>query len=519
MTDERPNILFLMADQMSAKALSFYGGAGAKAPNLAALAARGTLFENAYCSFPLCAPSRFAMMAGQLPSKIGAYDNGAEFPSSVPTFVHYLRLLGYETTISGKLHYVGADQLHGFEERLTTDIYPADLGWTAQWRPAGPDSLVPPKKPGSGVGSCDIVNDSGTYARSSQMDYDEEVLAQALQKIYDYARGSKERPLCLKASFTQPHDPYITTREFWDLYEPADIPPPSVPDMAMADRDAHSQELCRHYSIDRFPISPANTQKARHAYFGMISDIDRKVGRILAALEDTGLARNTTVVFTSDHGDMMGERGLWFKKTFFDWAMRIPLIIAAPGGPAGRRVSRPVSHMDLLPTLLEMGGGRPEQAVGPTAGDSLLPDVLGDNGGGERDLVLAEHLDEGTSAPRFMIRKGRHKYVFSKHYPPLLFDLEKDPDELENLAASPALADVVATLEKIAAETWDPEALHREILHNQNMRGLVHAALMRGRWTPWDYQPPYDAASQRYVRHSDKFPDVERRGYLPYGGE
>ena len=426
--------------------------------------------------------------------------------------MHYLRLLGYETTISGKLHYVGADQLHGFEERLTTDIYPADLGWTARWQAPGEHSLVPAKAEGEGVGSCDIVNDAGPYARSMQMDYDEEVFAQGLQKIYDIARSPRERPFFLKVSFTQPHDPYIARREDWDLYAESEIPAPAVPAAA---EDAHSRELMAHYSIDRFPISPENTLKARRAYFAMISDMDRKIGRLLEALAETGLARDTAVVFTSDHGDMMGEHGLWFKKTFYDWAMRVPLIVTPAGGQAARRVTRKVSHLDLLPTLVELAGGRAENIVSGPDGASLLPDVLGD--GGQGDRVLAEHLDEGTRAPRFMIRQGDHKYVASPAYPPLLFDLARDPEEEENLAASPAMAGLVEDFERTLAATWDPAALTEQILDNQRRRALVHAALTRGRWTDWDYAPPY-RAGERLVRHRDDFPEVERRGYLPYAG-
>ncbi len=515
MTDGKSNILFLMADQMGAKALSFINGRGAKAPHLEALAARGTLFENAYCSFPLCAPSRFAMMTGQLPSRIGAYDNGAELPSAIPTFVHYLRLLGYQTCISGKLHYVGADQLHGFEERLTTDIYPADLGWTAQWERTDSDGLIP-KKAGGGSSSGDIVNDSGPYARSMQIDYDEEVFAQGLQKIYDLARAPTKQPFFLKISFTQPHDPYVTPREFWDLHDPDEIPRPAVPDMAMDERDAHSQELCRHYSIDRFPIPPEATQRARRAYFGMIGDIDRKIGRILQALEETGFARNTAVVFTSDHGDMMGERGLWFKKTFFEGAMRVPLILTLPGAEQVARVRANASHLDLLPTLVEIAGGRSSQIMGRPDGVSLLPSVTGTPL--RRDAVLAEHLDEGTSAPRFMVCKGPHKFVFSRRYPAQLYDLERDPDETENLAGSPAMADLVESFERIVAETWDPDGLHEAIVRSQQARGLVHAALTKGRWSSWDHVPAYDA-HDRFVRHRDGFPEVERRGYLPYASD
>lgn len=181
-----PNILFIMADQMAAPALPFHGHPVVKTPNLSRLAAEGVVFDNAYCNYPLCAPSRFALLSGRLPSAIGAFDNAAEFASSVPTFVHYARAAGYRTCLSGKMHFVGADQLHGFEERLTTDVYPADFGWTPDW--------------GNGALAYDwshhmaSVIEAGPCHRSLQIDFDEETAHQAVQKIYDYGRTADEAP-------------------------------------------------------------------------------------------------------------------------------------------------------------------------------------------------------------------------------------------------------------------------------------------------------------------------------------
>jgi choline-sulfatase len=510
MASGHPNILFLMADQMSALALPFYGNAVVRAPNLAALARRSVVFENAYCGFPLCAPSRFAMMAGRLASRIGAYDNGAEFPSSVPTFVHYLRNLGYYTCVSGKLHFVGADQLHGFEDRLTTDIYPADFGWCANWDQGAPGGEVTE----GGVSGPETVTDAGPYARSLQIDYDEEVFARGLQKIYDLARSPRDRPFFLMVSFTQPHDPYVTTREYWDLYDGVEIPPPAVADIPMAARDAHSRELLSHYGLDDRPVSVAAARRARRGYYGMIGDIDAKLGRLLAALADAGLAGDTITLFTSDHGDMMGEHGLWFKKTFFEWAMRVPLIIGGVDGCAPRRVARNVSLLDLLPTLVELAGGGPDEIAGDIDGRSLVELMRGTEAAWP-DLVLAEHLDEGTRAPRFMLRRGAYKYVWSEAYPPLLFDLSEDPLERENLAGAGRVSAIEADFLGDIERTWDAARLRQDIIADQRRRRLVFSALSKGRWTPWDYQPPADAAT-RFVRHGDRFPDVERAGYLPY---
>ena len=513
MNKNPPNILFLMSDQMSALALPMYAGQGASTPHLDALAERGTRFENAYCAFPLCGPSRAAMMTGRLPSRIGAYDNGSDFPSHVPTLVHYLRLAGYSTTVSGKLHYVGADQLHGFEERLTTDIYPADFTWTPPPFDGQPLEDAPRGERTGKVSGTETVSDAGPYARSMQMDYDEEVFAAGRQKFFDLARGRAPKPFFLMVSFTQPHDPYVTPRRYWDRYREEDIPPPRVPAPAPEEDDPHTRELRHHYGIDRRPLGAEETMRARRGYFGMISDIDDKIGQLVETLDETGLGRDTAIVYTSDHGDMMGERGLWFKKTFFEWAMRIPLIVTLPDGRGGRRVARNVSHLDLLPTLAELAGVEPDAFIRPLDGRSLVPDLEGEPSP-EGGTVAAEHLDEGTRAPRLMLRRGRHKYVCSDLYPPQLHDLESDPDELENLAGAPALAEVEESFRRRAAGTWDLPTLRAGIQWNRKSRGLVDRAQRSGRWRPWDFTP--DSAARWYVRHEDGFPDVERRSYLPY---
>ncbi|MCC7046564.1 MAG: sulfatase-like hydrolase/transferase, partial [Alphaproteobacteria bacterium] len=188
-TSGRPNIVVFMMDQLSALALPFVGAGGpAKTPVMAQLAREGVVFDNAYCNYPLCAPARFAFMAGQLPSTIGAYDNAAEFPASIPTFAHYLRKAGYYTCLSGKMHFIGPDQLHGFEERLTTDIYPADFGWASSWARQRERAAGKKLATEGGVSGIETGTDAGPVARSLQLDYDEEVAHRAIQKIFDLAR-------------------------------------------------------------------------------------------------------------------------------------------------------------------------------------------------------------------------------------------------------------------------------------------------------------------------------------------
>ena len=222
MASTKPNILFIIADQMAAQFLSVYGHGVTKTPNLDRLAKSGVVFENAYSSSPLCAPARATIMNGLLPSRTGVYDNAAEFPSSIPTWAHYLRLQGYKTCLSGKMHFVGPDQLHGLEERLTTDIYPADFGWTPDWR-------LKQERIDWWYHNMTSVLQPGIAEITNQLEYDDEVAFLAVRKIYDYARFEPGKPFCLMASFTHPHDPYAARAKYWNLYRDEDIDLPRVP--------------------------------------------------------------------------------------------------------------------------------------------------------------------------------------------------------------------------------------------------------------------------------------------------
>lgn len=509
----QPNIVVFMMDQLSALALPFAGANGpAKAPEMAKMAREGVVFENAYCNYPLCAPARFGFMSGQLPSQIGAYDNAAEFQASVPTFAHYLRKAGYYTCLAGKMHFIGPDQLHGFEERLTTDIYPSDFGWTPSWarqrdRVAG--KTMPTE---GGVSGIETVTDAGPVARSLQLDYDEEVAYRATQKIFDLARRPDGRPFLLVVSFTQPHDPFVVTREFWDLYNDSDVPAPAVPADHPALRDVHAERLNGIYNFDAANRDADLVRRARHGYYGMISYADRKIGELNAALESAGFGDSVKFI-CSDHGEMLGERGMWFKKTFYEPSMRVPIIAHWPGHIAPSRVSTPISLVDLLPTFLDFAGGSPADLAEPIQGRSLGPLLRGVNEA--REPVFGEHFDGGITAPRFMVRKGSYKLSLSAEFHTQLYDLATDPLELDNHASHPDYAAIEQDLAATAASTWNVDALTKEIEASQRRRRFLIDALSTGKHTNWDYVPPPDTGP-RYVRRGDLFPDVERNGYLPY---
>lgn len=496
-------------------ALSSYGNRVCRTPEIDRLAAQGTVFENAYCAYPLCAPSRFSLMSGRLPSRIGAFDNAAEFPAAVPTFAHYLRDAGYYTCISGKMHFVGPDQHHGYEDRLTTEIYPADFSWVP---PRTYDELEDPGRPAQGrpapgVSSVETIADAGPMARCLQVDYDDEVARRATQHIFDWRRYGDGRPLFMTVSFTQPHDPYVTTAEFWTLYTDAEIDMPRVPPLPLADMDPHSRGLFYHYSLDKFKVTDAIYRRARRGYYGMISYIDRKLGELRAAVEAAGIADDTVIIFTSDHGDMIGERGLWFKKNLFDPAVTVPLIVFQPGKTVLPRVTAPVSLIDVLPTLVDLATGSERAIVTEYEGSSLLP--LSQQDRPDR-VVRAEQLDGATLAPRVMLRRGRHKIVVSPAYPTQLYDMQADPGEAVDRAADPALAAIREELSALVRETWDLPRLHKEIVASQRTRQFLAGALQQGKPLFWEHYPNAMRDHTRFIRRGDRFPDVERRSYLPY---
>lgn len=506
MSLKKPNILFVMADQMAGPSLPCYGHPLVKAPHLTRLANEGVVFESTYCNSPLCAPSRFSLMSGQLPSRIGAYDNAAEFAAGIPTFAHYLRILGYHTVLSGKMHFVGPDQLHGFEERLTTDIYPSDFGWTPDWE--RPDERL------SWYHNMLSVVQAGVCETTNQLDFDEEVAFYAVRKIYDFARAESPPPFFLLVSFTHPHDPYAIPPEYWDRYNHAEIAPPTVPPIPYGQLDPHSQRFWRMCAMDEYVLTEERVRHARHAYYGAISYVDDKVGQLLRALDSTGMGDDTIVLFISDHGDMVGERGLWYKMTFFEWSARVPMIFHAPKRFAPQRVSQQTSLVDLLPTLVELAS----DDVQPTFADyvdghSLVP-LLNGADGNWPDTALGEYLGEGAVAPVLMIRRGRYKYIFCEPDPDQLYDLVADPHELNNLAGQPDYEVIRHSFKAEVQERWNPSALRNNIIASQRRRRFLAQALMKGHYAPWDFQP-YRDASKQYMRNHLDLNNLERRARFP----
>ena len=506
----QPNILFLMADQLAAPALPAYGHRVVKTPHLDRLARQSVVFDSAYCNFPICAPSRFSLLSGRLPHAIGAYDNASEFPASIPTMAHYLRHAGYRTILCGKMHFIGPDQMHGYEERLTTDIYPADFAWTPDW------SRGPEHRP-TGVSMRPVV-EAGPCIRSLQIDYDDEVEYKAVQRIHDLARAPGQRPFFLTVSYTHPHPPFVAPQRFWDLYRDEDIDAPRVPAIPYDELDEHSRWLYIAHAQNLYTVTPEHVRKARHAYYGMVSYVDEKIGSVLNALQETGLAEDTLVVFCGDHGEMLGERGMWFKQCFFEWSARVPLMVSMPGRYQPGRIGAHVSLVDLLPTFIDVARqGVPFEPVDALDGSSLLPLIEGATDGADR-VVISEYSSEGVRAASRMVRAGRYKYIFTHGLPPMLFDLQADPDERADLAGRPEFASIQERLHARLEQGWNPPQIHARILASQRRRLFLNEVNgSSSLYSNWAYQPFTDE-SKRFIRGSGSAgpTSVKARARFPF---
>jgi len=386
---------------------------------------------------------------------------------------------------------------------LTTDIYPADFGWTPDYR-----------KPGERIDwwyhNMGSVTGAGVAEITNQMEYDDEVAYHAKHKLYDLSRGGDDRPWCMTVSFTHPHDPYVARRKYWDLYEDCDHLLPAVPAMAYDDHDPHSKRIFDANDWRSYDLTDDMVKQARQAYFANISYLDDKVGELIEVLDTT--RQDAIILFVSDHGDMLGERGLWYKMNFFEGSARVPLMISAPQMQAGL-VETPVSNIDVCPTLCDLAGVSMDDVMPWTSGETLVP--LGQ--GGERITPVAmEYAAEASYAPLVALRHGDWKYTRCDLDPEQLFNLVEDRDELTNRVDDPAAADVLAAFRAMADARWDLHRFDAEVRESQAKRWVVYEALRQGGYYPWDYQP-LQKASERYMRNHMDLNVLEDSKRFPRG--
>jgi len=450
-----PNILIIMSDEHDPRVSAPYGHPFVATPALRRLADGGAVFEAAYCNSPLCVPSRASFMAGKHLHRLGVWDNGVPLASDEPTWAHRLNARGYETALAGKMHFVGPDQRHGFGRRLVEDIH-AD----ARMNPPDWDADLDRPRPQMRR----RIEEAGPGDTREQR-YDDEVAARSVTFLAEPAR--RERPWALCASFITPHFPLIVRQPYFDRYYPAraDLPP-SPP--GHLDRLHPQSRRLRQY-FDCADLTEEQIARARAAYYGLVTFCDERVGLLLNALEAQGLTENTLVAYVADHGELLGQHGMWWKCSFYEGSARIPLMLSWPGRIApGRRFRSAVSLLDLVRTIIDLAG----DDAPDLDGTSLLPLLDGAVPDGE-GMALAEYAGHGTITPGRMIRRGRFKLNYYHGEPPELFDLEEDPDEFTDLAARPEWATIRDELTAILLRDWDPVAIGERARASQRRRRIV----------------------------------------------
>jgi choline-sulfatase len=436
---DAPNILVLISDQHNPHVLGCTGDPLVRTPNLDRLASEGTLFEHCYCPSPLCVPSRMSFMTSRYPSHNEVWTNRCTLRSDIPTFAHGLGVAGYETILSGRMHFVGPDQRHGFERRIMGSLSPTYVG--------SPFNALPRELLNATGQSREAVEVSGP-GRTGYQYYDEMVAEATVSFLKEAGEQQRERSFCLTAGFVLPHCPFICPRDDFEYYLDR-VPLPEVPDGYYEGLHPAVKAWRKNRRVE--DLTEDEIRRARAGYYGIVTHFDRQVGKVLDALEESGLADNTVVIYTSDHGEMAGENGMWWKSNFYEGAASVPLIVSWPGRiPEGQRLNQVVNLVDIGPTLLELAGSPPLPQVD---GRSFAPLLLGGEADWRDETFSEHHADQGVPATR-MIRRGPWKLVHYDGHRPQLFNLDDDPNEFHDLGEDPRYADLMRDLTECVLADW-----------------------------------------------------------------
>ncbi|MBI3208182.1 MAG: sulfatase-like hydrolase/transferase [Candidatus Solibacter usitatus] len=449
----KPNILFISSDQHSGPVTGANGHPVVKTPNLDKLAARGVNFRNSYCGSPVCVPGRAAMMTGMFASDVASYCNSTPFDGRVPTWGNRLRDAGYACWATGKMDlWKGKD--FGFRE-----------DGTSHGHSQGPDITSLFRMP-MAWRSSERKNADGSY--HDRPSPDQPKAEKAIRFLRDESR--KGQPWCAYVGFTKPHPKFDAALKYKEMYPAARMPTPVIPEGYLEERHAAFQLMANFKNL-QVPVPKDRVQRARSAYYGLITELDELIGTVIAELERTGQLENTVIVYTSDHGEMLGEHGLWLKNVLLEGAARVPFVIAGPGIPKGKTIDSPVMHADMVATMLELAGAR---RTAELRGHSLLP-MMNGRGGDHPGFVYAESHSEGNATGSFLIRKGDWKYIYFAGDEPLLFHLKDDPGELHNLARDKRHAAVLKELDGHLRSLVDPDKVTVAAFKKQDevLRGII----------------------------------------------
>lgn len=465
----RPNIIIVMSDQHSRDIMGCAGNGYAETPHLDALAARGTRFSRAYCNAPICVPSRASLATGLPIHEIPAWDNADPYHGQRTSFMHRARQAGYLTASIGKLHFRSTEDDNGFDEEVLPMHVASGTGSLT--------SLIRDELPRVKSVS-DLIRNAGPGI-SSYTRYDNAIREHAIDWISGRAREA-EAPFLLFVSFTNPHPPYEAPPDLFDRFRGKAIPLPERHGRGTRPEHPALDGFRRYFDLED-PFSDDVLAAATAAYYANVCAIDGHVGAVLQAVEAAGLTDRCVVIYTSDHGESLGRKGLFGKCNMFEESIGVPLIMAGPGVPQNRISATPVQLLDLYPTVVDIVD------AAPTAGDRLRPSrslrALAQRGDHPRK-ILVQHHSAGTRSAQAALTNGRTKLVRSLDGPSMLFDLLDDPDESTDLAADPAYAPVLELMETRLAALIDLEQSDRDCKASQHRRlaaaGGPSAVLARG---------------------------------------
>lgn len=432
----KPNVIVIMSDQHTPNVTACYGNKNVKTPNLDSLAGRGILFENAYCNNPVCVPSRMSMLTGLHSSKINVWSNCDCLSAHYATWPLLMRLAGYETVICGRNHMLWGDRLNGFGKRLCGDESKAipyiKPGFTQLGRKA-PQGL-------------DIqlgIDDAAGHAV-----HDIKVTEYALE----YLRNPPGNPFALFIGLYQPHAPFAALGEYFGQY--SDLETPSRREEAV---EEPYDKLIERLDLKR-DIPEKKLSAAVRAYYAMVTHVDDLIGRIIRQTAASGLLENTVIIYTSDHGEMLGRHQLWHKMNFYEDSVRVPLVFSCPSRfGQGIRVKSNVSLIDIFPTLMDIAENKEEIGVD---GHSLIP-FLENRNPAWNNSVISESIGVERGKPGRMLKRDNFKLIYYHQGKPILFDLDADPGELNNLADSGKHRELLKGMLDELMESWDVAAINR----------------------------------------------------------
>jgi choline-sulfatase len=480
------NLLFIMSDEHNKRMLGSSGHPAIKTPHLDRLAARGTRFASAYTNCPICVPARAAFATGGYVHQIRYWDNAIAYDGRVPSWGHRLMAQGHRVTSIGKLHYVDSNaERNGFDE----EILPLHIvNGVGDLLGLIRDEL--PRRPGSAKLGPEAGRGESEYTH-----YDRSIAQETVRWLTEEAPKHRTKPWALYVGFVCPHFPLIAPAEFYDLYPEDKVPWPDMYEREKRPRHPFTDAMRKCLCFDE-PFDPPMVRRAIAAYMGLVSFLDDNIGKILRALEETGLAATTRVVYSSDHGDNLGTRGMWGKSTMYEESAGIPLILTGPGVPAGTVCETPVTLVDAFPTFIEGLGARPDVRDAALPGHSLLDIVQGRV---PQRTILSEYHAAGALCGAYMIRHGKYKYIHYVGLPPMLFDLEGDPYERIDLGRNRDYGAVIAECETALRKVVDPEAADQLAKADQEAHiekhGGKEAILKRGTFR---YSPPPGAKAAYY---------------------